>query len=644
MIYYVSVNGNDSALGTKEAPFRTINHAAQIAVAGDTVRVFGGTYRESVDPCNKGEENARITYEAVEGETPVIKGSEIVTDWEHIEGTVWKKVIPNSLFGDFNPFATAIFGDWCTKPADKTIHLGDVYINGVSMYEAFSLDELKIAEKREEGPSFTSPIFTTNEKILKPENTVYQWYAEVYDNETAIWCNFGKYDPNAELIEINVRPTCFFPKQTGINYITVRGFEIAQGATQWSPPTAEQIGLIGPHWAKGWIIENNCVHDSKCSGICIGKEISTGHNLHSLFARKSGYQNQMECVFNALRIGWSKENIGSHIVRNNVIYDCGQTGIVGHLGCIFSRIEHNHIFRIAKKYEFWGHEIAGIKLHAPIDVVIENNNFHECSLGIWLDWQVQGTRITKNLFYNNDRDIMIEVTHGPCLVDNNIFLSRYSIQNAAQGTAFVHNIVCGVSYKYQIIDRATPYHYPHTTAMAGYAFVYGGDDRFYNNIMVGREELTHEKLGYFGSYMDEYTDSMEEYMANIKVMRGDHVKYHKMPQVVWFDGNAYAGLAKPFRAEKNFVDANGFDASIEEKDGEWILTVILPQSVASTAVSPVTTERLGTPRITEEPYENPDGTPIDFTKDYFGNTRDTVIAGPFAKLCAGENRFVVWKK
>lgn len=27
MIYYVSTSGNDSALGTKEAPFKTINHA-----------------------------------------------------------------------------------------------------------------------------------------------------------------------------------------------------------------------------------------------------------------------------------------------------------------------------------------------------------------------------------------------------------------------------------------------------------------------------------------------------------------------------------------------------------------------------------------------------------------------------------------
>ena len=38
MIYYVSTNGNDNALGTKESPFRTIDHAAQVAVAGDRLQ------------------------------------------------------------------------------------------------------------------------------------------------------------------------------------------------------------------------------------------------------------------------------------------------------------------------------------------------------------------------------------------------------------------------------------------------------------------------------------------------------------------------------------------------------------------------------------------------------------------------------
>jgi alpha-L-arabinofuranosidase len=37
----------------------------------------------------------------------------------------------------------------------------------------------------------------------------------------------------------------------------VRGFTMRHAATPWAPPTAEQIGLIGTHWSKGWIIEDN---------------------------------------------------------------------------------------------------------------------------------------------------------------------------------------------------------------------------------------------------------------------------------------------------------------------------------------------------------------------------------------------------
>jgi len=144
------------------------------------------------------------------------------------------------------------------------------------------------------------------------------------------------------------------------------------------------------NWAKGWIIEDNVIHDSKCSGVSLGKEGSTGHNHASERGDKPGYQYQLESVFSARHIGWDREHIGSHIVRRNTIFDCGQTGIVGHLGSVFSTIDDNHIHDIAAKREFYGHEIAGIKLHAAIDVEIRHNRIHGRSLGTWLDWETQG--------------------------------------------------------------------------------------------------------------------------------------------------------------------------------------------------------------------------------------------------------------
>ena len=81
-------------------------------------------------------------------------------------------------------------------------------------------------------------------------------------------------------------------------------------------------------------------------------------------------------IFSNLRDGWNKEHVGSHTVRDNEIYNCGQAGIIGCMGGAFSRIVHNHIHHINVRQEISGAEIAGIKLHAAIDVMIERNFIH----------------------------------------------------------------------------------------------------------------------------------------------------------------------------------------------------------------------------------------------------------------------------
>lgn len=639
--YHVSKKGNDKNDGSPSAPFLTIQRAADLASSGDTIIVHEGEYREWVKPKNSGKaHDQRIIYKAAKGDHVTIKGSEIVTGWESCSDYIWKITVPNTLFGDFNPFTTPLMGDWVVAPYEHPVHLGDVYLNGKSLYEARSMEELKNPQKR-----ILSPYQTwgrREEKILEPDQTLFVWFAKIEDENTIIYANFQNINPNTSLTEISVRRSCFYPDKTGINYITVKGFEMAHAASPWAPPTADQPGLLGPNWSKGWIMEDNDIHDAKCSGISLGKESSTGDNYYTKWNKKPGYQYQMESIFLASHIGWSKERIGSHIVRNNKIHDCGQTGIVGHMGCAFSEICGNEIYNIGVKHEFYGHEIGGIKFHAAIDVQIHHNYIHNCTLGTWLDWQAQGTRVSCNVYDKNNRDFMIEVTHGPCLVDNNIFTAAYTFDNAAQGTAFVHNLCCGFIHHYPVLNRATPYHLPHSTQLLGTTPVYGYDDRWYQNIFIGGKE---EDKTYGTADYDGAPTSLEDYIHEVLTYgHGDVQLFEKVKQPVYINGNAYFNGAKAFAKEKDNLlwNANPNAAIVLKEDGIY-LQITLPEEFFTIKTQQINTAILGCTRLTEEYYENPDGSAITINHDLLGNELSlTPIAGPIQGLKPGKNEIKLY--
>lgn len=157
--------------------------------------------------------------------------------------------------------------------------------------------------------------------------------------------------------------------------------------------------MVGTHWSKGWIIE---------------------------------------------------DNVGSHIIRNNEIYYCEQTGICGSMGGSFTEIYGNHI--------------------------------HNCQKGIWMDWMAQGSRFSCNLFYDNVyMNLFYEVDHGPYVCDNNIMLSECSLWDWSESGTYLHNLFGGSIYT-KSDDRFTPYHLAHLTEIKGVYKITGSDNRFVNNV------------------------------------------------------------------------------------------------------------------------------------------------------------------
>ncbi|MGA3100433.1 MAG: right-handed parallel beta-helix repeat-containing protein [Terracidiphilus sp.] len=544
--FHVSIKGDNANSGSEAAPFRTIQHAADLSQPGDVIRVHAGVYRERVSPPRGGTSDTKRS---------------------------------------FNPYSDLIHGDWF-NPMGRKHHTGAVYLDGNWLTEADSRDD-----------------------VMKPMGSEALWFGEVDGENTTIWAQFKGTDPNRQRVEINVRQTVFYPEKTGIDYITVHGFTLEDAATPWAPPTAEQIGVIGPHWSKGWIIEDNVIRNSICSGISLGKYGDMWDNTSANSAE--GY---VKTIQRALADGWSKETVGHHIVRGNTIYECGQTGIVGSLGAAFSSITGNTIHDVHVRRTFGGAEIAGIKFHGAIDVEIDRNQIYRTPLGLWLDWMAQGTHVSRNLFHDNDADVFVEVDHGPFLIDNNLLLSSLSLTDNSQGGAFAHNLLAGTVRVNAYDSRQTPFLKAHSTAVAGFHDNPRGDDRFYNNVLVQRANLS----GYDAS-----------------------------PLPMWMDGNVYLDGAKPSKFDGHTVAAPDFDPRLQlvsEPSGLYLEMRFDKKWIDQQVRKLVTTAFLGKAVIPDLPYEQPDGKPIRIDKDYLGKSRSesNPTPGPFENPGTGDLRLKVW--
>lgn len=751
--FHVATDGNDDDPGTKKAPLRTIQRAADLAQPGDVITVHAGVYRERINPPRGGSsDRKRIVYQAAKGEKVEIKGSEVIKGWVKVRDDVWKVTLPNSLFGSFNPYRDLIRGDWFDRKG-RDHHTGAVYLDGDWLTEAAKLDEvlmsagtapawltqagqdylLNVAWLRRgdrggnagripatsfvakrgtqnapcseggECLGFIAPgdwvryeridfgqrteqveiraasategglielrldapdgkllgtclvpntggwqswsSFKTKIKPVSGVNTLclvfkaqrpsalnpQLWFAQVDATNTTVWAQFKGVNPNAQLVEINVRQTVFYPDQPGRNFITVRGFTMRQAATPWAPPTAEQIGLIGTHWSKGWIIENNVISHSICSGIALGKYGDEFDNTSANTAE--GYVKTIERA-QAHAIAWTKENIGHHIVRNNRISHCEQAGIVGSLGAAFSTVTGNVIHDIHVRRLFGGAEMAGIKFHAAIDTTIRGNHIYRTCLGLWLDWMAQGTRVSGNLFHDNaGQDLFVEVDHGPFLVDNNLFLSPTSLLDMSEGGAYAHNLFTGKITNRPEPSRETPYHPAHSTTVAGLVNVQGGDDRFYNNLFVGNGESasgarrpTGKNLEWISSFGLWGYDTRE-----LPLQTGGNIYYHG---------------AEPYGKERNALVLAAGDPKVklDQQGEEFILHLNLDPELKKADTTLVTTALLGQAKIPGLPYENADGSPLKIGTDYFGKKRSQAhpAPGPFANPGTGPLALRVW--
>lgn len=591
--YHVAKTGNDSNSGSADSPFLTISAAARIAQPGDVITVHEGIYREYVNPLRGGNsEEERIVYRAAPGEKVFIKGSEQITTWIKDGGNTWKVELPNSFFNNENPYARTL--GWVSENwlmTGEWTHCGDVYLNGEAFYEKRRLDEVK-----------------------KEKNS---WYTEVDSvaSVTRIWANFGDFDPNKELTEINVRESIISPIDTNVNYITIRGFTIMHSANGWGPPSAYQGAAISTNGGHHWIVENCEVINAKTCGFSMGNPRIRRH-----------------------RSTLDYDHVGQHIIRNNIFRRCGQCAIVGAGYNTGTYILGNFIGETAYRLEFTGHEIAGIKFHNAVDIVIENNYIGNSNKvrAIWIDFGNQNIRLSRNII---GVQLFIEMNHGPILIDNNILEGVY-INRGSGAITLSHNLINMNNFRYTHDPyRKSAFYKAHTreTVMRELSFI--RDERWYNNIFI-KKGLDSLRVNQPGSADIQVTRTTPPPAIHLGVD----------PLVTNYgcdaDYNLYLNGTKKHDTfdENSIVSSFNPEFSFQDDDGNVTVSFLMNEDALNIRGPLITTEYLGIYDPMKLQMENNDGTPIIVDIDILKRSRnkDNPGVGPFADLKVGQNSYTVF--
>ena len=192
----------------------------------------------------------------------------------------------------------------------------------------------------------------------------------------------------------------------------------------------------------------------------------------------------------------------------------------------------------------------------------------------------------------------------------------------------MNNIFAGRLMILPIAGRFTPYHFPHSTKVAGLKNTTNGKQWFYNNIFIAPPKGS-PKLKVRAAKDKEY----------------GLVLFDRFSFGVRAEGNVYLGAAIPSKLDVNYIRLPDFDAGVElkKKDGKVVLSFKMPEDITKISGSVVTTSLIGKTKISELPIENADGTPLKVDTDYFGEKRKDgkTVPGPFIEIKPGMNEFPV---
>ncbi len=316
-IYYVSGTGSDSNNGLKEgSAFRTLQKAADLVQAGDTVYVMNGTYEQSKYPNSPvlninqkhGTEIAPITFKALPGHNPLIKSTNIqainIAGSSHI-------VIEGLTLVGANDKITLEYAK------SQQNNLGNPLTNGMGIYiqpDKLSQSSHHITIRGNTVSKFPGGGISSKEAdyLIIEENTVFEtcWYSP-WGTNAITTLNNRNLDNNTTDYKIIIRNNVSYDNYTYIPWWEAQKITEGHGIMI---DAANSLGLDNQPYKGKILIANNISYNNGGAGIQVFKSSNVD------VINNTTYQNSQHPELKGsgeILISGASENVN---VVNNIMY------------------------------------------------------------------------------------------------------------------------------------------------------------------------------------------------------------------------------------------------------------------------------------------------------------------------------------
>lgn len=414
----IFVDGNnplasDTNAGSTDKPLKTIAYSAKIAIAGDTVNVRNGVYREFIEVVNSGSDPDKMITFRADGNKVFVKGSDEVSGWILLKGNIWKKE------------------GW-------QVNSQQVFVDGVVLEQIGGNPLFSPGRLPAKGSGITDMIpgsFYYDEK----GKTLYAW---LKDNG----------NPNKHLIEASTRALILRLKWK--NYINIQNFNFLHSNNTATIKSGWPAVAIN---GNGCVIENNNISwcdftglGGNCNGAIIRSNrcnyngdsgiVFSGSNI-VLEGNETNYNNYRNFNYDWHAGGMKNTQLSnSKVFRHTAVNNNGH-GIWFDIDCV------NNIIESSIATDNKGN---GIFYEISDSGLIRNNISAKNGVnGIYIS-SSKNCRVFNNLVYGNSYGIVL---HGPRdnhgLINN--VIQNNIITNSANAEIVIpppnNNIVIGKSVK-----------------------------------------------------------------------------------------------------------------------------------------------------------------------------------------------------